>query len=240
MPAFLSRSVILGVLMLAAALITVAITPRAQSGSAGRAPDLEVLIPETFGVWSLDAMTLPLIVPESTIADGSERIYGEVLNRTYINGSGERIMLTIAWGGNQSDALSVHRPEVCYTAQGFSVTAVRNHELNISGRVLSMKRLNTQNGRRYEPVSYWIVIGDQVVNSRLQRKLAQLRYGLSGTIPDGVLVRVSSIGRDEEREYLIQDTFIRDLYNGSGKNVQELIMGRIQPDEIRADRKWLF
>ena len=39
-------------------------------------------------------------------------------------------------------------------------------------------------------------------------RLAQLRYTLTGEIPDGILVRVSSIDRDESGAYERQADFI--------------------------------
>jgi hypothetical protein len=41
--------------------------------------------------------------------------------------------------------------------------------------------------------------------------LAQLRYGLTGKIPDGILVRVSSLGRYTDKELLKQADFIAAL-----------------------------
>jgi len=46
---------------------------------------------------------------------------------------------------------------------------------------------------------YWIVIGRRVVSGRFQRKLEQLKYGLTGKIPDvmkpGIfLARIHSYG----------------------------------------------
>ena len=47
------------------------------------------------------------------------KIYNQTLTRTYINPRGDRIMLSIAYGRDQSDALQMHKPELCYPAQGF-------------------------------------------------------------------------------------------------------------------------
>jgi hypothetical protein len=42
-------------------------------------------------------------------------------------------------------------------------------------------------------------------------KLQRLAYGLSGKIPDGMLVRVSTIQTDEQRAYQLQDRFVGQL-----------------------------
>jgi hypothetical protein len=36
-------------------------------------------------------------------------------------------------------------------------------------------------------------------------------YGLSGRIPDGMLVRVSTIGADEAGAYRVQDRFVKQM-----------------------------
>jgi hypothetical protein len=45
----------------------------------------------------------------------------------------------------------------------------------------------------------------------LQGKLAQLRYGFRGQIPDGMLVRASTIDPDDERAFEQQARFLQDL-----------------------------
>jgi EpsI family protein len=66
-------------------------------------------------------------------------------------------------------------------------------------------------GARTEPVTYWFTMGDQVVRSRLQRLRVQLAAGLAGRIPDGMLVRVSSISRDAGSAYAEQQRFVAAL-----------------------------
>jgi hypothetical protein len=45
----------------------------------------------------------------------------------------------------------------------------------------------------------------------LTRKYEQIRYGLKGQIPDGMLFRVSSIGGSEAESLKLQDQFLNDL-----------------------------
>jgi EpsI family protein len=39
----------------------------------------------------------------------------------YVNASGYRIMLSLAYGSDQRGALQAHKPEVRYPAQGFTL-----------------------------------------------------------------------------------------------------------------------
>src|SRR5205814_1223827 len=107
--------------------------------------------------------------------------------------NGERVMLTIAHGGDQSDALKAHRQEICYAAQGFEIHGLEHGNAAIAGRVIPVTRFVGIERDRVEPVTYWFTMGDRVVLGRAQRLRVQLASGLAGRIPDGMLVRVSSL-----------------------------------------------
>jgi EpsI family protein len=68
-------------------------------------------------------------------------------------------------------------------------------------------------GARQEPLTYWFTIGDTAVQGTTQKKIVELRFGLTGRIPDGMLFRVSSIDPDEARAYELQEKFINQLLN---------------------------
>jgi hypothetical protein len=61
-----------------------------------------------------------------------------------------------------------------------------------------VRHMASKLAQRHEPVTFWFVVGEHVAVSGQQQKIAQLRYGVQGLIPDGMLVRVSSIDRDTE------------------------------------------
>jgi EpsI family protein len=171
---------------------------------------LETLIPAQFGGWRIDASVIP-IAPTPDVQENLDKLYGQIVSRTYVNDRGERMMLVVAYGGDQSDSLKAHRQEVCYTAQGFSVGSVHRDNLSLQGVSVPLVRMHAQKGGRSEPVSYWFTMGDRVVIGRVDRLIAQIGYGLAGKIPDGLLVRVSSISRDVPASYAAQDDFLRGL-----------------------------
>jgi EpsI family protein len=76
-----------------------------------------------------------------------------------------------------------------------------------------VKRLETQQLAigRYEPVTYWTIVGDQQSLGGWDRKISEIRHGLRGEIVDGLLFRVSTLSRDAEQGFRVQDGFIRDL-----------------------------
>lgn len=173
-------------------------------------PDLEALFPKRFGPWRLDA-SLPVILPAPDVQAKLDVIYNQVLSRTYVNPVGQRIMLSVAYGGDQSDGTSAHRPEVCYPAQGFEITANQKAAQSAAGGTLVVRKLMSKLGGRNEPITYWVVVGSEVATSGIEQKLAQMRYGLRGVIADGMLVRVSSIDADIARGHAIQSGFIAEM-----------------------------
>jgi EpsI family protein len=76
---------------------------------------------------------------------------------------------------------------------------------------LPVKRLVARLHERNEPITYWITIGEHASRAGIQQKLRRLAYGLSGEIPDGMLVRVSTIQANEAAAYGVQDRFVADM-----------------------------
>jgi EpsI family protein len=204
------RYLIIGVAMLVTGGIAVTITPQERVAEKGPKIDLEAMIPRQFGSWRLDEHVKPVQVAPDVQAELA-KIYDETLSRTYINEQGTRIMLSMAYGGNQKDALAVHKPEVCYPAQGFQVLVKSQGTINTSFGQIKVIKLVTQLKERVEPITYWINVGGNQVNNRLEGKLEQLKFGLTGKVPYGVLIRVSNIEKNILAGYKSQAEFINQL-----------------------------
>jgi EpsI family protein len=212
--------------MLGASALAVGLRPSQHMSGVIGIPDLETEFPESFGNWRVDT-TLPVILPAPDVQAQLDKIYNQVLARTYVNNEGEHIMLSVAYGGDQSDATSAHRPEVCYPAQGFAITAASRANLQVAGREFEVRRLMSKLGSREEPITYWIVVGQQVVTSGWGQKLAQMRYGLRDIIADGILMRVSSIDRDMAKGYRLQTAFLAELGPAVNADFAQRIFGRV-------------
>ena len=205
-----TRYLIIGIAMLAAAGLALALAPRGKIADHGPKVDLETMIPKQFGEWNMDKTIVPLQVsPEAALVIST--LYSQTLARTYINAKGYRIMLSIAYGSNQTDHMQVHRPDVCYPAQGFAIQSKHNEKLVTQLGDIPVRRMFAIQGSRYEPITYWLTVGDSAVEQNFQKKLVEMRYGLTGQIPDGLLFRVSSIDPSEQAGYDHQDKFVRDL-----------------------------
>jgi EpsI family protein len=205
-----ASSAVLGLAMAGTSALTGALTPTVRLSQAQAAFSLAHMIPVRFADWTVDASVVPL-QPDPERQSVLEKIYDQTLSRTYINSAGERVMLSIAYGGDQSRALQVHLPEVCYVAQGFDMLKVGEGALATRFGRVPVKRLVARQDSRNEPITYWITVGDKAIRSSFEQKLQRLAYGLSGKIPDGMLVRVSTIQTNEQLAYQLQDRFVGQM-----------------------------
>jgi len=204
------RAVMAAALMISGAILTYFGRPTVYLADQIGKPDLELLFPAKFGSWRIDT-TQPILIAPPDVQAQLDAIYNQVLARSYISQAGERIMLSVAYGGDQSDGMSAHRPEVCYPAQGFDIAFNEKRVLDLAPGSLNVRTLVARQGRRNEPVTYWVAVGNEVATTGIEQKLAQMRYGLKGVISDGMLVRVSSLDSDRVRAYQIQSEFIAEL-----------------------------
>ncbi|WP_342118557.1 exosortase-associated protein EpsI, B-type [Pseudoduganella sp. OTU4001] len=217
-------SLLLAALMLSSAAMTRALTPTARMADTQGRFRLEQLVPRSFGDWQVDTRVMPLQADPATQAK-LDKIYNQTLGRTYVNRSGDHIMLSIAYGGDQGDNMGVHKPEVCYTAQGFTVRDGAQGSLDTGFGPLPVKRLFATAGARKEPITYWITIGRKATMPGMEQRLQELRYGLTGVVPDGMLVRVSSIGSDAGAAYALQQEFVRALLQALDEPARTRLVG---------------
>jgi EpsI family protein len=183
--------------------------PDALSNSS-QLPGLALMIPAEFGEWRMLATPVNAIV-NPVVDEVLARTYTEVVNRVYSDSRGGRVMLSVAYGSNQSRDLQVHRPEVCYSAQGFSVSGLRKGVVVTDHGSLPVMRLTARAGARTEPITYWLRMGDTVVRGNVEQGLARVAAGLRGHPIDGVVVRVSSIGDSPAAEYGVHEAFVASL-----------------------------
>lgn len=176
----------------------------------GPAVDLDTLFPREFGDWRVDATSEAFVRPAAQQGK-AYRIYDQVLERSFINSSGQRIMVSAAFGREQSAGMQMHRPEVCYPAGGFRVEGVESVRLTLAGQAVAATRLHAFLPGRSEPITYWTLLGDAVVADGTAFRLRQLSFGLRRRLLDGLLMRVSSIDAQPARAYALQSRFADEL-----------------------------
>ncbi|QNA99324.1 exosortase-associated protein EpsI, B-type [Massilia sp. Se16.2.3] len=213
--------------MAATSALTGALTPSQKTAQARPGFSLEAMVPAQFGAWRIDPAIVPL-TPNPEQQGLLEKIYDQTLSRTYVDDGGRRVMLSIAYGGDQSKALQLHLPEVCYVAQGFQLVRDGSDRLTTGYGVLPVQRLVARLQERNEPITYWVTIGEHATRSGIEQKLRRLAYGLSGEIPDGMLVRVSSITNDEPGAWRLQDRFVGELLAAMGPTDRARLIGALR------------
>jgi EpsI family protein len=200
------KNLVLMLLMLLSAALGVVLRPTISIADELPPIDLKTMVPTAFGNWREDLnVSAQIIDPQQK--QMLDKIYDKTLSRTYVNDQGYRIMLSIAYGKNQSGALQLHKPEICYPAQGFSVLRAESGKLNLIGRSVAVSRLETALGQRFEPITYWTIVGDHITSSMTDKRLTEVRYAIRGRVPDGMLVRISSIDKATDNAYVVHSQF---------------------------------
>jgi EpsI family protein len=209
--------ILASIVILGAAVLAKVLEPRELMARSSASLNLEQIIPRQFGTWKLVPEISPIVPadPEGYIEPdpNSARLYSQEIGRGYTDGHGNIVMLLVAYGPVQNFRLKAHRPEICYTAQGFRVSEKTSVELNYRDDAppIKMARLTAEREARFEPISYWMRVGNDISNGVIDRQIIRLKYGLRGIIPDGALIRVSTIGLPKDAAYELQDQFIHDL-----------------------------
>ena len=215
------RSSRVGVILASIAIAGTAIAaevfaPRKLMARTAASQSLDTVIPKQFGTWKLVPEISPVkpVDPEAYVQPPdplAAKVYSQEVARGYTDGAGNIVMLLVAYGPVQNYKLKAHRPEICYTANGFRVSDKNSSNLNYSGGALQVTRLIAERESRFEPITYWMKIGNDISNGVVENQLSRLKYGLRGVIPDGALFRISTIGLSKEASFKLQDQFIRDL-----------------------------
>jgi EpsI family protein len=211
---------ILAILMCCASVAGIAARPSAKAPSVARGVSLESTVPKSFGEWTeLRERSSEVVNPQ--IKEQLDRLYSQLVTRTYVNKEGYRIMLSIAYGADQRGGLQAHRPEVCYPGQGFNIAKIEDGSLGTSFGDIEVRRLLTSQGARNEPVTYWLTVGDQ--------RIAEMRLALTGQIPDGLLFRISSIDADPARAFVAHQKFAADMMASVPVDVRKQLSGLTAP-----------
>ena len=219
-----ARAAVVALLMTGATALTVLAVPTDKLADTRRVIDLERAVPRQFGDWRLDTSLIPL--PPSPDQEAVlKQIYDQILSRTYINGRGERVMLSITYGSRQTQQMRAHRQEVCYAAQGFGISGLERSSVRILGVEVPLTRMVATQGRRTEPVTYWFTMGDQVVLTYWQREAVQFKYMLSGFVPDGYLIRLSSLTSDVAQAYAQQLAFAEGVLQHVDADLRPRLLG---------------
>jgi len=215
------RSVVVGLGFLDAAGIAKARQPTERINYLGNRK-LDQIIPKKIGGWSFET-TSGLIVP--TEDQLSNLLYSDLLTRVYTNGDQPPIMLLVAQSGSQTGILQIHRPETCYAAGGFQLSAMEPHDIDLGGRVLRTNMMQAVSDQRAEQMIYWTRIGTHLPSTWARQRWAVAEDNLEKKIPDAVLVRISTIGLDRGVAEQSIGTFTRTMLEAMPPSDRRVLVG---------------
>ncbi|MGI4878830.1 MAG: exosortase-associated protein EpsI, V-type, partial [Janthinobacterium lividum] len=185
------RELILGGGLLVAAGGAAALTPRKHIELlAGR--KLENIVPTKIGQW-VNTPSTAFVLPK-TPGSLADRLYSDTVSRLYVAPNSIAVMMVLAYGSLQSDLLQLHRPETCYAAVGFQISSSEKTRLALVDNVaIPVRELTASTEARVEPIVYWTRIGDALPTDGSEQRRMKLRQQMAGIIPDGILVRLSTV-----------------------------------------------
>lgn len=217
------RGFLIGAGCLAAASGAYAMTPRSRMSLMGKLK-LEDAIPDSFNGWK-KYETNQIVTPESEDSL-ARQLYSQSVGRLYVRGDDEFAMMLIAYGDTQSDTLQLHRPEVCYPAFGMEITENRPAAIPLSRSVSVPGRdLVAVNAERTEYVTYWTRVGQALPTTGGEQRVAKLKDAFAGIIPDGVLVRFSTVLDGPKVSFDVNRRFAADLMAAVSPAVRRVLVG---------------
>jgi EpsI family protein len=213
---FTRRTILLASALAGSALIARALRPSLHKP--GSAPRLHDIVPDRVGAWQLahaPHVQVGLATPSN--ATDRDQPYDDQVTRLYRDSEGHGLMLAVAYGAQQRQEVKIHRPELCYPAQGWEVLSLHSHRFDVgrdTGQAIDGHRMLVRNGQLDEAVSYWIRIGSTYSDSAWQTRWVIVVDGLAGKMSDGVLVRLSERlprGQSPDAAFARQAEFARQL-----------------------------
>ncbi len=163
-----------------------------------------------------------MVPPADQLANA---LYAQLLTRIYVSDDLPAIMLLIAQSPAQDGVLQMHRPEYCYPAGGFSLSG-RNRQLveMTNGQIVPTTVFTASSPDRTEQLLYWTRVGHGLPTSWMEQRLAVAKANVMGYIPDGVLVRASTISTDAAALDIVI-RFVRELVSTMAPRNREVLVG---------------
>lgn len=225
----LGRALSIGCALVTAALLAIAAAPQPDSVEASA--DLESSVPVRFGDWEERPSPFVQVSLATGVEANMNQPYDQTVMRTYENSEGQVVYLALAWGAQQRQEVKVHRPDLCYVAQGFKVAELETHRFSDirtpAGEQVVGKHMLALTSGGGEAVSYWIRIGTLYSEDAFETRLRILRDGLAGRIPDGILVRASMRLRrpeDANEAWPLLDKFLHQLVDATQVPVRTMLV----------------
>jgi EpsI family protein len=216
------RDLLVGGASLAAAGVAYARMPRRPTMMIGK-DQLEKIVPLRVGGWSYETTSGLVLPPPDQLA---RLLYDQQLTRSYSSPDQLPIMLLMAYGSSQGGMLQIHRPEICYPASGFRLSETRITDIPLpDGHRIPSRSFSASSDTRVEQVLYWTRIGDMIPTTWTSQRLAVIRSNLNGAIPDGLLVRLSTVANDPAQAQQALKSFAATMLSEMPAATRRMLIG---------------
>jgi EpsI family protein len=213
------RGLLIGGAFLATAGLAAARLPRRRENRLGSA-ELEKLVPPRFDGWSFQTASGLVLPPQDQLSDS---VYSQLLTRVYSRGDAS-VMLLIAYSASQDGTIQAHRPEACYPASGYTLVQNVPQDVRLAPGVSVPSRYIVADGRmRKEHVLYWTRAGRHFPTRWVDQRIAVAEENIAGVIPDGVLLRVSTVV--QENPVALLHGFAGALFSSLGPRMTSVLIG---------------
>jgi EpsI family protein len=187
--------------------------------------ELKSMLPTKFATWV--RIDNHLLQQDKVISADENPEINRVAEAIYFGKNNQRIMISLSYGENQLDSrFNAHRPEYCYKAQGFTTSSSKDESISIANSSFKVRTLLAEKNGRREQITYWMTMSGQPILPGLSRLIQQVKNGLFGKIPDGYLIRVSSLGGNYEEASASHRAFLNDWLKSLPQNLKIMLIGK--------------
>lgn len=227
------RDLLIGATCVAAAGAAFALKPR-RNVTLLQGVTLAEVVPMSFGAWRSEDIGDPLAINGPGTL--SAKLYNELVVRRYSNDRGDSILLLLAYGGQQTDELQLHRPEICYPAFGYDLVENEAIQLPVGRKVrIPARRLLAQADSQKEAVIYWSRMGEFLPSSASEQRQARLDIALDGIIPDGLLSRFSTVASSSGNAWSELEAFVPQLLAAIAPRHRGILIGTARANALRSE-----
>lgn len=213
------RSVIIGVGLVAGATLSYLGASRVSAAPISE-DQFRSMIPERVDGWKSQKSS-ELVLPAQD--DMQAKLYENLETRIYEGRGLPTIMLLIAYNRAQQNNVQVHRPEVCYPASGYPITANKPILIAFGSTKISARELVANRGGVNERIIYWIRVGEQFPVGWAEQRFAMAKANVQGSVPDGLLFRASIIEGGASYTPQALHSFIQSFGNSISGEMQNRV-----------------
>lgn len=214
------RKVVLGLGLAAASGFAQARQP-APNRPRIKTDEFKSWIPNKIGEYQFETSSGLVLPPSDALSD---RLYDNLITRTYQAPTGNVVMLLIAYNNRQDGVLQMHRPEICYPAGGYTLSTIDPIDVAMpNGEQLPSQIFTARSDTRNEVVLYWTRVEGDFPRRWIEQRMAVAKANLRGIIPDGVLVRVSMLSGDLDHAEKPLEDFVRQHFRESPPHLRNLL-----------------